>query len=115
MEIIDWEDSGQLNRFSFETMEIATEYLSSRTSHGVAKRKLHQGLAEMYRDHKIDRKYSFEKALLLLINENPALGVAYQEMIEQSDVSEGLKEVLKTRQAHLSLAQSLIKNRIHQT
>jgi hypothetical protein len=109
---IDWTDSNALFTFSVGTIKVAEQYQLARKTFAISLKTLKIGLVKAYKNKHIESRISEDKAYLLMAYDNPEMKTALSEMIDAEQQYKGLEKVLETRQAAVSLAQSLIKNRI---
>ena len=112
LETIDWNDSQKIFAFGLETVRIASEYQSARAEYARNLKELKLALAGAYKVREIERKISEDKAYLILAEWNDQLRENLKNLIDAENEYKGLEKVLETRQAVISLAQSLIKNRM---
>jgi len=112
LETIDWNDSQKIFAFGLETVRIAGEYQSARAEYARNLKELKLALAGAYKNREIERKISEDKAYLILAEWNDQLRENLKNLIDSENEYKGLEKVLETRQAVISLAQSLIKNRM---
>ena len=115
LDSIDWQDSKNLFAFGVETVKIAGDYQAERKRFAENLKKLKLALADCYNHNAIERKISEDKAYLILADRYLPLREALMNLIDAENQYKGLEKVLETRQAVMSLAQSLIKNRIDST
>lgn len=116
---VDWTDSKALNELANKTIELAGEYRRSRQLYSKARLSLDLILASKYRHKTLERKISYEKALIMLLadekeNVDEVRGY-YETMIKSEADYKGLEKVLEAHQNKISLSQSLIKNQIRNT
>jgi hypothetical protein len=109
---IDWTDSNALFDFGLETVRIATQYQSARTTYARAVRDMNFEIARRFKDGSVDRKMAYDKLLILVSNKGDKERELYNTMLVEQQNYKGLEKVLESRQAVVSLAQSLIKNRV---
>ena len=115
LETFDYEDSKKMFAFGVETVNIASQYQSARKIFALSLKTLKLGLAKAYAATGIRSSISEDKAYLILANDQPEMREALMNKIDNENQYKGLEKVLETRQAVMSLVQSLIKNRIEQT
>lgn len=108
---IDWTDSNNLFTFGVTTVRIAEHYQQARKTFAANLKCLKLALARAYQSREIERKLAEDKAYLVLAEWNDEYRDALKNMIDAENEYKGLEKVLETRQAVMSLAQSLIKNR----
>lgn len=117
----DWNDSQRLTEFSEENIMTAGEYQKARQAWASAKRALDFLLVKGYKDEAINRKASYEKAILMIVEhytgtpQEAEVNGYYKSFIEEEANYKGLEEILKAKQSKISLCQSLIKNQIRNT
>jgi hypothetical protein len=109
---IDWTDSNELFRFAVGTIKIAEEYQKARKLFAISRKTLKIGLVTAYKNKRIETRIAEDKAYLLMAYDQPEMKAALSDLIDYEQEYKGLEKVLETRQAAVSLAQSLIKNRI---
>jgi len=109
---IDWTDSNALFRFSVDTIRVAEKYQLARKTFAISLKTLKIGLVTAYKNKRIEARISEDKAYLLMAYDQPEMKAALSDLIDFEQEYKGLEKVLETRQAAVSLAQSLIKNRI---
>ena len=109
---IDWTDSNVLFRFSVDTIKVAEEYQLARKTFAISRKTLKIGLVGAYKKRSIEHRTAEDKAYLIMADNNPEMRKALEELIDSEQEYKGLEKVLETRQAAVSLAQSLIKNRV---
>ena len=107
---IDWQDSNKIFAYGVGTVAVAQDYQAARKTFANSIKRLKIGLALAYKNKVIERKITEEKAYLILANESDPMKQALLDMIESEHEYKGLEKVLETRQAVVSLAQSLIRN-----
>ncbi len=112
---IDWSDSKKIFEFAVETVNVAEAYQKERKTFANSLKTLKIGLAEAYQERKIERRIAEDKAYLILADQEPKYRNELVNMIDAQQQYKGLEKVLETRQALVSLAQSLIKNKVDQT
>jgi len=108
---IDWHDSNKIFAYGVGTVAIAQDYQAARKTFANSIKRLKIGLAGAYKTKTIERKITEDKAYLVLADTNDLMKQALLDMIESEHEYKGLEKVLETRQAVVSLAQSLIKNK----
>ena len=109
---IDWTDSNALFRFAVGTIKIAEQYQLARKTFAISRKTLKIGLVHEYKKRNIEHRTAEDKAYLIMANDNPEMRAALSDLIDSEQQYKGLEKVLETRQAAVSLAQSLIKNRV---
>ena len=108
---IDWQDSNKIFAYGVGTVAVAQDYQTARKTFANSIKRLKIGLATAYKTKSIERKITEAKAYLLLADKSEPMKQALLDMIESEHEYKGLEKVLETRQAVVSLAQSLIKNK----
>lgn len=111
----DYEDSQKLIAFGVETVRIAESYQAARERFGQYTGVLKLHLAGAYRDKEIETKHSEDKAYLILSGKNEVVRTSIVAKTNCENQYKGLERVLDARQAVISLAQSLIKNKLRST
>ena len=111
-EKIDWTDSKNLFDFGLKTVKIAGEYQAARKEFARHLKVLKLALAAAYKVREIERKLSEDKAYLVLAELDNTFRDSLMHLIDSENQYKGLEKVLEARQSVMSLAQSLIKNRI---
>jgi len=109
---IDWHDSDALFKFSVDTISVARDYQEARKTFAISMKTLKIELAKAYQSRSIERRTSESKAYSILADHSTECREALMNLIDSEQQYKGLEKVLETRQAAVSLAQSLIKNRI---
>jgi len=107
---IDYEDSKKMWKFQMDTLRVADDYATARREFAKSLKVLKLALARAYKDQRIERKISEEKAYLILADNNEECKIALQNLIFYEGEYKGLEQVLQARQGTLSFNQSLIKN-----
>ena len=107
---IDWYDSEKLNNLANDNIRLSRMYKDARTNYGSSKAFLDMSLAKAYRNDSVEKKLSYEKALISLVIDSDDCEQAYKTMIEEEQNYKGLEKVIETQQSKVSLCQSLIKN-----
>jgi len=107
---IDWDNSKKMWDFQMETLGIADEYAEFRNCYATALRLLKVGLAVAYKDGKVDKKHSEDKAFLILAEQSSVYKTALTNLIEYENQYKGYEKILDARKGALSFNQSLIKN-----
>lgn len=115
LETIDWTDSNRIFVFSVGTVKIAKDYQLARKRFAIALKTLKIGLARAYASREISPTIKEDKAYLIIANDQPEIREALMNKIESEHEYKGLEKILDTRQSVISLAQSLIKNRLNST
>ena len=111
--MVDYSSEDKLTQHADNNIRISKEYLKSRHDLGVATFRLHQGLAEKWKDGTIEDKMALEKALIKLSMDDNYSHL-YEDYIKLKENCRGMEEVLKAIHSRISLGQSLIKNRIQE-
>jgi len=114
LEVFDWQDSKKIFAFGVETVNIAVEYQAERKRFSEALTILKTSLAKAYQNAEIDRKIAESKAFMILAHRYENCGQALIDITESEQLFKGLEKVIETRQALISVVQSLIKNRVEQ-
>jgi hypothetical protein len=115
LDTLDWTDSNAVFKFSVGTVEVAKDYQKARKTFAISLKKLKIGLANAYKDHSIERKLAEDKAYSVLADRDEEYKEALMNLIDAEHQYKGLEKVLDARQSTVSLAQSLIKNRVEQS
>lgn len=113
--MIDYTDANELFKFSFDNVDLAKKYKEARQKYAQAKFALHVALAKAYREGKIPQSTAMDKALLILAEGDSKQRSNYSDHILRYEEFRGLEALLKAREGHISLAQSLIKNQKQNT
>lgn len=118
---VDWNDSTTLSNRANEIIQLANEYRKTRKLYADAKFFLDIRLAIKYKNKTLNRKLSYEKALIMLCEDSigqedeDVVLTAYKDFIEKEADYKGLERVIEANQNRLSLCQSLIKNQVRNT
>jgi uncharacterized lipoprotein YehR (DUF1307 family) len=111
---LDWHDSNAVFAFAVGTVDVARAYQNARKTFAISLKTLKMKLAKAYKNREVEVRTAEDKAYLVLANNSEESRGALEAMIESEQEYKGLEKVIDTRQAVVSLAQSLIKNRIDQ-
>jgi len=109
---LEWHDSDAMFKFGVGTIKIAEDYQEARKTFALSLKNLKIGLANEYSKGNVEKKHAVDKAFLILADKFPNHREDLMNLIDSENQYKGLEKVLETRQAVMSLAQSLIKNRI---
>ena len=112
LDTIDWHDSNKVFAFGVGSIPVANELYQARKTFASSLKTLKMGLARAYGNREISTSIAEEKAYLILSNTDEEMREALMNKIDSEHEYKGLEKVLDTRHGIISLAQSLIKNRI---
>ena len=115
LDTLDWSDSNAVFAFSVGTVQVARDYQKARKRFAISLKYLKIALAKAYQYHQVEVRTAEDKAYLVLANKSEEVRTALSDKIDAEQEYKGLEKVLETRQSVVSLAQSLIKNRIDQS
>jgi hypothetical protein len=110
--VIDFNDSVQLMEIANKNIELSEKYQEIRRKYADSKIAVDSMLAVAYSDAQIDKKYSYDKALLLLLADQKTeeFQTYYNDLIKSEHEYKALEKVLTANSEKLILCQSLIKN-----
>lgn len=116
----DWNDSNTLSERANQIIQISNQYHKTRKMWADAKLLLDMKVAVAYKHKEIEKKMSYDKALLsiyevALTNEDKVIIDAYIDYVRLEADYKGLEKVLESHQNRISLCQSLIKNQLRNT
>jgi len=118
VEVSDWNDSNELKDMGNHVVRVANKYRMAKHRWGKAKESLDFILAASYKSGYIERKHSYEKALLMLVEDSigtereEEIKGYYSSMINNKVDYSGLEALMKAHDTQISLCQSLIKNQV---
>ena len=107
---IDYQDSKKMWEFQMESLEKAEAYAECRMRYAQALKTLKLGLIHAYKQNIILKKYSEDKAYLMLADLSEAFKQALMDLIEFQNRYKGYEKILEAREGARSFNQSLIKN-----
>ena len=106
---LDHSDCRALESLADKNIEAAKIYYQLRKECGSHKSFLYSKLKDAYKSGTIEKKHKEEKAFVMLAEQDDMCEAEFKNLVEKEDAYKGLEKVIDSRQARISLGQTIAK------